>query len=78
LDRKIPKQENNYDSYFVKSQKKQQIIPNLKGMSGMDAVALLGNLGVKVKVQGVGKVKKQSLEPGQNLVKNTTILLELS
>ncbi|QIH38478.1 transpeptidase family protein [Flavobacterium sp. Sr18] len=78
LDRKIPKQENNYDSYFVKSQKKQQIIPNLKGMSGMDAVALLGNLGMKVKVQGVGKVKKQSLEPGQNLVKNTTILLELS
>ncbi|MFH6970576.1 penicillin-binding protein [Flavobacterium petrolei] len=78
LDRKIPKQENNYDSYFVKSQKKQQIIPNLKGMSGMDAVALLGNLGVKVRVQGVGKVKKQSLEPGQNLVKNTTILLELS
>jgi cell division protein FtsI (penicillin-binding protein 3) len=78
LDRKIPKQENNYDSYFVKSQKKQQIIPNLKGMSGMDAVALLGNLGMKVKVIGVGKVKKQSLEAGQNLVKNTTILLELS
>ena len=78
LDRKIPKQENNYDSYFVKSQKKQQIIPNLKGMSGMDAVALLGNLGIKVKVQGVGKVKKQSLAAGQNLVKNTTILLELS
>ncbi|MDD2675695.1 MAG: penicillin-binding protein [Flavobacterium sp.] len=78
LDKKIPKQENNYDSYFVKSQKRQQIIPNLKGMSGMDAVALLGNLGMKVKVQGVGKVKKQSLEPGQNLVKNTTILLELS
>jgi cell division protein FtsI (penicillin-binding protein 3) len=31
-----------------------------------------------VKVQGVGKVKKQSLAAGQNLVKNTTILLELS
>lgn len=78
LDRKIPKQENNYDSYFVKSQNKQQLIPNVKGMSGMDAVALLGNLGVKVKVVGVGKVKKQSLEAGQNILKNTTILLELS
>jgi cell division protein FtsI (penicillin-binding protein 3) len=33
---------------------------------------------MKVKVIGVGKVKKQSLEAGQNLVKNTTILLELS
>ena len=78
LDRKIPKQESNYDSYFVKYQKKQQLIPNLKGMSGMDAVALLGNLGMRVKVVGVGKVKKQSLQAGQNLVKNTTILLELS
>ncbi len=32
-------------------------MPNVKGMSGMDAVALLGNLGLKVKIIGVGKVK---------------------
>lgn len=78
LNRKIAKQENDYDSYFVKSEKKFQIIPNVKGMSGMDAVALLGNLGMKVKVLGVGKVKKQSLQAGENLEKNATILLELS
>jgi cell division protein FtsI (penicillin-binding protein 3) len=78
LDRKIPKQENNYDSYFVKSQMKSPSIPNVKGMSGMDALALLENLGLKVKVTGIGKVKKQSLQAGQNIVKNTTILLELS
>ncbi|MDI5893567.1 penicillin-binding protein [Flavobacterium algoritolerans] len=78
LNRKIAIQENNYDSYFVKSEKKLQLIPNVKGMSGMDAVALLENLGVKVKAVGVGKVKKQSLAAGQNIVKNTTILLELS
>ncbi|MDI1304230.1 MAG: PASTA domain-containing protein, partial [bacterium] len=78
LDRKIQKQESNYDSYFVKSQKKEQLIPNVKGMSGMDAVALLENLGIKVKAIGVGKVKKQSLQAGQNIVRNTTILLELS
>lgn len=78
LNRKIQKQEINYDSYFVKSEKKMQLIPNVKGMSGMDAVALLENLGVKVKAVGVGKVKKQSLAAGQNIVKNTTILLELS
>ena len=47
-------------------------------MSGMDALALLENLGLKVKVSGIGKVKKQSLQAGQNIVKNTTILLELS
>lgn len=78
LNRKIPKQENNYDSYFAKSQKKQNSIPNVKGMPGMDAIALLENLGMKVKAVGIGKVKKQSLQAGQNLVKNTTILLELS
>ena len=44
----------------------------------MDAIALLENLGMKVKAVGIGKVKKQSLQAGQNLVKNTTILLELS
>jgi cell division protein FtsI (penicillin-binding protein 3) len=78
LDKKIQKQETNYESYFVKSQKKTQGVPNVKGMSGMDAVALLENLGMKVKAVGVGKVKKQSLQAGQNIVKNTTILLELS
>jgi cell division protein FtsI (penicillin-binding protein 3) len=44
----------------------------------MDAIALLENLGMKVKATGVGKVKKQSLQAGQNIVKNSTISLELS
>jgi cell division protein FtsI (penicillin-binding protein 3) len=78
IDNKFAKQDSNYNSYFVKSNIKQQLVPNLKGMSGMDAVALLGNLGLKVRVIGVGKVQKQSVDAGQNLVKNTTILLELS
>jgi cell division protein FtsI (penicillin-binding protein 3) len=79
INRKIPKQEKEYDDYIVKAQKQQMsTIPNLKGMPGMDAVALLGNLGLKVKIIGIGKVKKQSIQPGENLAKNTTITLELS
>lgn len=78
LDRKIQKQEIEYDSYFVKSQKNSNLIPNVKGMAGMDALALLENLGLRVKIIGIGKVKKQSIQAGQNLVKNTAILLELS
>jgi cell division protein FtsI (penicillin-binding protein 3) len=79
IDRKIQKQENDYDSYYAKSQKQQMsIVPNVKGMSGMDAVALFGNLGLKVKIIGVGKVKKQSIQAGETLDKNTTITLELS
>lgn len=79
INRRILKQENDYDSYYAKSQKQQMsIVPNVKGMSGMDAVALFGNLGVKVKIIGVGKVKTQSIQAGENLDKNTTITLELS
>ena len=78
LDRPNPKQESNYNAYDLKMQKKHNVIPNVKGMAGMDAVALLGNLGLKVKIVGVGKVKKQSLQAGQNIVKNSSILLELS
>ena len=47
-------------------------------MSGMDAVTLLENLGIKVKAIGVGKVNKQSLNPGVKLDKSKTIILELS
>ena len=43
----------------------------------MDAVALLGNMGLKVQVIGVGKVKKQSVVPGQSYAKGQTIILEL-
>ncbi|MCD0470816.1 penicillin-binding protein [Flavobacterium sp. JAS] len=78
LDSKIPKQEISYDKFDVESRKKSNQVPDLKGMPGMDAIALLENLGLKVKVNGVGKVKKQSLQAGQNISKNTTIVLELS
>ena len=43
----------------------------------MDAVALLENLKLKVKIIGTGKVKKQSIPPGEALDKNKTIILEL-
>lgn len=78
LNKKNLLQEKNYIKYYSKAQKKQNVIPNVKGMPGMDAVALLGNLGLKVKIVGVGKVKTQSIQPGQSLDKNSVIILELS
>jgi len=79
IDRKIMKQEKDYNSYFAKNQKEtKSTIPNVKGMPGMDAVALFGNLGLKVKIIGIGKVKKQSIQAGEPLNKNSTIILELS
>ncbi|WP_166920405.1 penicillin-binding protein [Flavobacterium poyangense] len=78
LDSGIPKQDNSYNEYYAKAEKKIKQIPDLKGMPGMDAIALLENLGLKVKVNGVGKVKKQSLQAGKNISRNETIVLELS
>ena len=78
LNKKNIIQENNYSNYYTKVQNKQNSIPNVKGMSGMDAIALLGNLGLNIKVKGTGKVKSQSIQPGQTFNKNTIITLELS
>jgi cell division protein FtsI (penicillin-binding protein 3) len=78
LNQKIALQENNYRDNDPKAVAVKNTIPNLKGMTGMDAVALLGNLGVKVKVKGIGKVKRQSIPAGGSITKNTVILLELS
>lgn len=78
LNKKISTQEANFNSYYTKVNDKPKFIPNLKGMSGMDAVTLLESLKLKVKVIGVGKVKSQSLKPGEAIQKNKTIILELS
>jgi cell division protein FtsI (penicillin-binding protein 3) len=78
LDSKIYKQEYSYEKFDTESNKKTRYIPDLRGMPGMDAIALLENLKIKVKVIGLGKVKKQSLQPGEIIDKNTSIVLELS
>jgi cell division protein FtsI (penicillin-binding protein 3) len=78
LEKPIPLQEKSYETFYTNSSKEMKTIPNVKGMSGMDAIALLENLKMKVKVIGVGKVKKQSIQPGEALRKNSTIILELS
>jgi cell division protein FtsI (penicillin-binding protein 3) len=78
IDAKVVTQEKNYAVYYKKAENEERIVPNVKGMEGMDAVALLENLGLKVKVIGIGRVKKQSLTSGQAFNKNQTIIIELS
>ncbi len=78
LKQRNPLQDKNFERYDAQVVSGRKTIPNLKGMAGMDAVALLENLGMKVRVIGVGKVRKQSLNPGESIQKNTTITLELS
>ena len=52
------------------------LVPNVVGMGLRDAIFILENMGLKVKINGSGKVKDQSLAPGTKL-KNQKILLYL-
>lgn len=70
--------ETNYNKYNSNSQKEFKNIPNVRGMVGMDAVSILENLGLKVRFNGYGKVKKQSIKAGTKIEKGRTIILELS
>ena len=70
--------ESSYENYFEHAQKTYETVPNLRGMCGMDAVALLENLGIEVEIVGNGKVKRQSVKHGTSLTKVKKIVLELS
>jgi len=72
------KLENSYQKYYAEAQKKYNKVPNVKGMSGMDAISILENLGIKVEVHGNGTVKKQSIRHGTDINKVDEIVLDLS
>lgn len=57
---------------------RSQVMPNVRGMGLKDALYLLENMGMKVKVKGSGKIASQSVPPGTALTKGVTIVLELS
>jgi cell division protein FtsI (penicillin-binding protein 3) len=70
--------DQEYSGYYTLAQQQFMEVPDLEGMSGMDAVSLLENLGVEVEIRGNGKVKKQSVSKGTDLKGVTKIILELS
>ena len=53
-------------------------MPDLRGMSAMDAISLLENMGMRVEIIGRGKVKRQSIAKGAKLNMKTKIVLNLS
>ncbi len=53
------------------------VMPNIKGMGLKDVVFLLENMGLKVKVNGKGKVMVQSVQAGTPLTKGMTVFVEL-
>lgn len=57
---------------------KEGQIPDVTGMGATSAVFMLESLGLRVKIQGTGKVESQSLLPGMPFMEDQYIFLQLS
>lgn len=53
-------------------------VPDVRGMGASNAIYLMENAGLKVKLNGVGKVNKQSLPPGSKYRQGQTVYLALN
>jgi cell division protein FtsI (penicillin-binding protein 3) len=72
----IAKKQNN-SMTMVANNRIEGLVPNLLGMDLKDALFVAENAGLRVEMVGAGKVKKQSLTPGQNYIPGQSISLEL-
>ncbi|MEP5339978.1 MAG: penicillin-binding protein [Algibacter sp.] len=71
---------NEFEAYFETAQTYKTIMPNVVGLPAMDAIALLENMQIKlkVKVDGNGIIKKQSINKNVKLKNNQIVVLEAS
>jgi cell division protein FtsI (penicillin-binding protein 3) len=69
---------SNYSPVIQGNRVREKLMPNVKGMGLKDALYLLESMGLKVAINGKGKVKNQSIAPGSSLAKGLTVILELS
>jgi cell division protein FtsI (penicillin-binding protein 3) len=63
---------------FQKQKMISQSVPDLKGMGLKDAMYLIDQLGLRVKVTGKGIVREQSIIPGSNVQQGEEIHIKLS
>lgn len=78
LNIKNDKISKDYEKYFATAQASKALMPNVVGMPAMDALSLLENLGLSVRINGKGKVKNQSIPAGQKIKNNQQVALSLS
>jgi cell division protein FtsI (penicillin-binding protein 3) len=69
---------NNYQPVMKGFDVKNKTMPNVKGMGLKDALYMLENMGLKVVVNGKGKVKGQSVLVGSQVIKGMVVYIELS
>ena len=68
---------NDYTNYYEGVQTSATKVPAVIGMAGMDAVSMLENIGLKVKVKGNGTVSSQSIKKGEAFKRGQQIILNL-
>ena len=68
IDKRVQRDEAKYS---------ENITPDVTGMGAKDAVYLLESRGLKVKVHGRGKVKRQSYPAGRQIVKGSECILTM-
>ncbi|MBC6400477.1 MAG: transpeptidase family protein [Ekhidna sp.] len=64
--------------YWTENKVEYEVVPDVRGMTLRDAIYVLENLGLKVKVNGRGRVATQSMAPGGKIIKGSTIKLQMS
>ncbi|MBR9914802.1 MAG: transpeptidase family protein [Algicola sp.] len=69
------KVDKDFEAYYETAQTYKTIMPNVVGLPAMDALALLENMGLKVKLQGAGTIKEQSVPKGIKVKPNQIIRL---
>ena len=78
IEDKTPDVEKHYNNYYTTAEKHKTVMPNLKGLPAMDAIAILENMGLNVKLIGRGTVHKQSIRKGEKVTPKATVILELT
>ena len=72
--------EKEYETFYQTASTYKTIMPNVIGLPAMDALALLENMdvGVKVELNGSGTVTAQSVNKNEKLKNNQTVILNAS
>lgn len=78
LEKENAPAQKSYEAYYASASKHYQNIPDVEGMSGMDAISLLENMGLRVEVKGNGRVVSQSPKSGEKISENKKVVLKLS
>lgn len=61
--------ETSAGTVFQENREQKGVMPNVEGMGLKDALYLIGNAGLKVRVNGMGRVVSQSIAPGVKIGK---------